>query len=299
MPLDFPNNPALNDTYSFNGRTWSYNGTAWQVVQPTAINGLPIGNSTPSTGVFTTLSATGNITGSSNLSVSGNITANINVSATGNISATGNVVGNFILGNGSQLTGVITSVSNITNGLSKVEIASANANIVATVANTTVMTITTAGILNNLGNGVGNIGNATGYYNTIFAKATSAQYADLAEMYVADAAYEPGTVVSFGGEFEITESKEGYDRAVAGVVSSNPSYLMNTQCQGQYTVPVALVGKVPVKILGPCTKGDIMVSAGNGYAQRCDVPLFGSIIGKAIENFDGESGVVNIVVGRF
>jgi hypothetical protein len=74
--LNFPANPDLNDTYSFGTKTWIWNGDAWQLQNQGAINGIPIGNITPSTGAFTTLSATGNITG------------------------------NFFLGNGSQLTGI-------------------------------------------------------------------------------------------------------------------------------------------------------------------------------------------------
>ena len=86
-------------------------------------------------------------------------------------------------------------------------------------------TITGGNIVNSNANGVGNIGSASVYYNTVFAKATSAQYADLAEKYVADAEYPAGTVVVFGGDKEVTVTSVDADHAVAGVVSTNPSYI--------------------------------------------------------------------------
>jgi len=98
--------------------------------------------------------------------------------------------------------------------------------------------VTTPAILNNAGNGVGNIGNATGYFNTAFVKATSAQYADLAEMYVADSDYEPGTVLIFGGNNEVSISTTDADNRVAGVVSTNPAHVMNSAVQGKYNTTV-------------------------------------------------------------
>ena len=152
-------------------------------------------------------------------------------------------------------------------------------------------------IRNGQANGVGNIGTTTGYFNTIFAKATSAQYADLAEMYIADAVYPPGTVVVFGGDKEITISTVECDYRVAGVISTNPSYLMNSGLDAKHTVAVALTGRVPTKVLGPVAKGDLMVSAADGYARACNQPGFGTIIGKSLENFNDLEGVIEIVVG--
>ena len=70
MPLDFPSSPSVNDTYSYGGTTWIWDGSAWYVQPPASINNTPIGNITPSTGAFTTLSSTGNTT-------LGNINANL------------------------------------------------------------------------------------------------------------------------------------------------------------------------------------------------------------------------------
>jgi hypothetical protein len=119
-------------------------------------------------------------------------------------------------------------------------------------------------IVNGGSNGVGNIGSSTSVFNTVFAKATSAQYADLAENYLSDAEYAPGTVVIFGGDNEITVTTEIADERVAGAISTNPAYLMNT---GQTGLPVALRGRVPVKVTGPVEKGDSSVTSSvAGYA---------------------------------
>ena len=130
---------------------------------------------------------------------------------------------------------------------------------------------------------------------TVTATCTTAQYADLAEKYTTDANYDEGTVVSFGGDAEVTASSEDGDRRVAGVISTDPAYMMNSEAEGQY---VALTGRVPCKVTGTVRKGDMMVSAGNGMARAEDDPKLGSVIGKALEDFDGAEGVIEVVVGR-
>ena len=157
---------------------------------------------------------------------------------------------------------------------------------------------TVPAILNNAGNGVGNIGNSSAYFNTAFIKATSAQYADLAEMYVADAEYAAGTVLDFGGHHEVTLSTQTSSTCVAGVVSTNPAHVMNSSVQGTHIVTLALAGRVPTCVIGPVTKGAMMISAGNGHAQACATPAVGTVIGKALEDFVGESGTIEIVVGK-
>ena len=134
---------------------------------------------------------------------------------------------------------------------------------------------------------------------TITATTTSAQYADLAENYVGDAAIEPGTVVEFGGDKEVTACAHDMCTRVAGVVSTNPAYLMNVGLEAEHVVAVAFTGRVPCKVVGPVRKGDMMVSAGNGAARAEADPKVGSIIGKALENFDGAEGVIEVVVGRY
>jgi hypothetical protein len=147
-----------------------------------------------------------------------------------------------------------------------------------------------------------NLGSSTNKFNEIHATefkgvATSAYYADLAECYVSDEDYKAGTVVQFGGDYEVTIARNKTSK-VAGVVSTNPAYLMNSLQEGEHVVAVALQGKVPCRVAGYVSKGDMMVSGGQGYAMSCDNPTIGTVIGKALEDFHGEFGVINIVVGR-
>lgn len=134
--------------------------------------------------------------------------------------------------------------------------------------------------------------------------ATSAQFADLAEKYLADDVYEPGTVVEFGGAKEVTLASAGSKR-VAGVISTNPGFIMNNDLaaivsDGERTAVLALTGRVPCKVKGSVRKGDLMISAGNGFATVSTNPEVGQVIGKALEDFDSEDGegIIEVVVGR-
>lgn len=127
-----------------------------------------------------------------------------------------------------------------------------------------------------------------------------AYYADLAEQYVADGEYDAGTVVVFGGEYEITVTTESHDTRVAGIISTNPAYLMNSETTG---LPVALTGRVPCKVIGPVTKGQVLVT-GNipGTAMAIDNSKYlpGCVVGKALEAIDSDSiEVIEVAVGRF
>jgi hypothetical protein len=183
---------------------------------------------------------------------------------------TANAIQTFVVGSGFTTTGAITINSN---------------------GNPTAL-------VNGAGNSVGNIGSSSNYFNTIFATATTALYADLAENYLADADYVAGTVVSFGGDQEITLATQDHDPAVAGVVSTKPAYQMNSGLTGDHVVTVALLGRVPCQVQGPVRKGSLMVSAGNGRARAEVNPAAGAIIGKAVQSFDGDVGTIEIVVGR-
>jgi hypothetical protein len=205
---------------------------------------------------------------------------------TGDLEVTGNAT---ILGN--------VATDEIQNGSSKVQIPDPNGNINFDVNGGGIISFTSAGIINRMGNAVGNIGNSTGYFNTIFAKATSAQYADLAEKYTADAEYAPGTVVMFGGTAEVTLCVNDGCPRVAGVISTNPSYRMNDGLQSEHTAMVALTGRVPTRVTGTVRKGDMMVSAGNGTARAEANPQVGTVIGKALADSQGDA-VIEVVVGR-
>ena len=153
-------------------------------------------------------------------------------------------------------------------------------------------------IINGGTSGVGNIGATGATFNTVFAKATTAQYADLAECYAGDADYDAGTVLEFGGDNEVTISNTDGSKFIAGVVSTNPAYLMNSAIEADYSIAVALTGRVPTKVIGPITKGQMMVSAGNGRARAEANPVLGSVIGKAVESFGSGEGIIDVVVGR-
>lgn len=162
--------------------------------------------------------------------------------------------------------------------------------------------ISLGNVNNTGGNGVGNIGNSTSYFNTVFAKATSAQYADLAEMYVADVNYQPGTLLDFGGNHEVTVTTTSHSSAVAGIVSTNPSYLMNATLAGDNVVAVALTGRVPCQVVGTIKKGDRLVASDiAGVATVLDKDKYepGCIIGKALEAYNSDKvGTIEVAVGR-
>jgi hypothetical protein len=273
------------------------------------------------------ISSGGNIAasvgGQSNILIVTSTGANI----AGTLNATGNITGSYFFGNGSQLTGIDATA--IQNGTSNVRVAASGnvtvssagtANVLtvtATGANITgtlnatgnitgsnlsvsTGTVTTGNIVNSNANGVGNIGSSTTYFNTVFAKATSAQYADLAEKYTADADYAPGTVVAFGGEYEVTLASDADSTRVAGVISTNPAFIMNDDMASSngWIATVALQGRVPCRIVGSVRKGDMMVAAGNGAARVNNTARAGSIIGKALENFNGTEGIIEVVIGR-
>ena len=246
------------------------------------------------------ITATGNITGGNILtagliSATSTITsaANVvggNISTAGLITATGNITGGNIL-----TAGLISATANITGGnISTAGLITATGNIrggnLITPNSVTVNSNNNStAIVNGGNNGVGNIGSSGNFFNTIFAKATSAQYADLAENYTSDDKYAPGTVVVFGGTAEITTTNTFADVSIAGVISSNPAYLMNSGGEG---LPVALRGRVPVQVIGPVTKGDLLVTAGQnpGYAtsvgRNTDRPL--AVFAKALETNTNE-----------
>jgi hypothetical protein len=230
-----------------------------------------------SVGTLGSLSVTATTT-SGNLLTGGLISATGNVSG-GNLNVTGNIVDTGPLG-------VVTG---------------SNGNIILD-PNGTGVIVVTKDIRNGQANGVGNIGASGAAFNTIFARATSAQYADLAEMYVADADYAPGTVVEFGGTAEITRSSTDHSTQVAGIISTNPSYLMNDSQVGDHVLAVALIGRVPCQVIGTINKGDRLVASDRpGVATVLDITKYqpACIVGKALENYNSvEIGIIEVAVGR-
>jgi hypothetical protein len=222
--------------------------------------------------VFANVSTTGNITGAA-------LTSNASITAVTTLRASGGLQ-NTPIGNGTASTANLTSVT--VTGLSYF-----NSNV-----NT-----------NNIipfGNANANIGSGALQFNTVFAKATSAQYADLAEIYKSDSNYEPGTVVIFGGEKEITVTNNSHDTRVAGVISTNPAYLMNSGATG---LPVAFTGRVPCLVKGLVRKGDLLVTSDEyGVSQGINSAMYspGCVFGKSLENKLSEgTELIEVAVGRY
>jgi len=155
-------------------------------------------------------------------------------------------------------------------------------------------------ITNLQADGVGNIGTSTTAFNTVHAKATSAQYADMAERFHADAEYSPGTIVELGGVNEVTLCVEELSAKVFGVVSTQPAYLMNGNAGSNAThPPIAMSGRVPVNVMGFVTKGDRLVSAGNGTARSANLDEITSfnVIGRALQSKTDEGiGSIEAIV---
>jgi hypothetical protein len=144
------------------------------------------------------------------------------------------------------------------------------------------------------------LGTATEQWNTIYGHTVEATYADLAERYSADAPYEPGTVLVFGGEAEVTTTTMLSDTKVVGIVSTDPALKMNSSAGNSQTHPyIALKGRVPCKVIGKIEKGDLLVTSSTpGYAKASlGVPMIGTVIGKAIEAKSGTGeGIIEVFV---
>ena len=226
-----------------------------------------------------TITLAGDLSGSATLTNLGSATLTATIVAnsvalgtdtTGNYVGAGATSGNGISGSVSSEGGTFTVTSNATN-----------ANTGSTIV---------------FRDGSGNFS-----AGVITATTTAARYADLAERYTADADYEPGTVLVFGGEAEVTQCTSKYDKRIAGIVSTDPAFLMNESLEDG--VSVGLVGRLPCKVVGEVRKGDLMVSsdiAGHAEAWRDESnPPAGSVIGKALENKTGAGAdVIEVVVGK-
>ena len=126
----------------------------------------------------------------------------------------------------------------------------------------------------------------------ITGTSSQAKYADLAEKYAADDEIEAGTVVHFVGEGKLAQCDTENCSTVAGIISTDPAYLMNSDQEG---VALAISGRVPCKVTGAVAAGDLMVSAGNGRAMANNSPAIGTVIGKAIEAHEGGDGVIEVL----
>jgi len=254
----------------------------------------------------TNLSATANVQG-------GNLRTSGLISATGNITSSGNIDAIYFVGNGSQLTGIsaAVSVTKIQNGTSEANVGASGGNINFNIGGTsnvmvvsgtgiTLTGLTTPSIAKSGSNAVGNIGSSSNYFNQVFAQATTALYADVAERFEADEVMDPGTVVELGGAKEITRSRTDLSENVFGVISTRPAFTMNGGAgQNDTHPPVAMTGRVPVKVVGRITKGDRLVSAGNGIARAAlpGEPTPFNVIGRSlVDKPTDDLGTVEAIV---
>ena len=253
-----------------------------------------------------TVSVTGNVD-------SGNLRSAGLLSVAGNVTAAANVSGTYFIGNGSQLTGLSlgVSVTKFVNGTTEGNIGVTDGNInfnVGGVAN--VVVIDTSTVYANVvsvnsiakigSNAVGNIGSSSNYFNRVFAQASTALYADVAERFEADEYIAPGTVVELGGDKEITRSREELSENIFGVISTNAAYLMNGGAGDDLThPPVAMTGRVPVNVVGYVKKGDRLVSAGSGMARAAvpgEATAF-NVLGRAlVAKTTPEPGTIEAIV---
>ena len=298
-----------------------------------AVAGANVSGTVALASVASTVSgaAQANITSVGTLS---SLTVSANVGA-GNVNATGGVF-TYVSGDGANLTAL--TGANVTGevGFAAVANSVAGANVSGTVSSatsatsaTTAGTVTTAAQPNITSTGTltsltvsgaldvlaGTLtadtlttganttaGSITGNWTLTAGSKLESTYADLAEYYNGEEDYESGTVVCFGGSKEIHVSDVKCSDRVAGIVSTNPAYIMN-QSQTGIPVAVALQGRVPCKVTGKCEKGDIMVHDGQGGATAwynvATIMKPGVVIGKAIaEKTNSELSIIEIAVGR-
>jgi hypothetical protein len=239
------------------------------IIATAAVDAVTI---TQETGIFTTranvqgaTSSTTTTTGALLVAGGAGIVENVNIGGlvvvTGNITtASGNISGGNILTSGVASAGSLVTSTKLTVNSSD-----------------GVTAITNGGT-----DSVGNIGENSAKFNTIHAVtfsgvSTTAKYADVAEQYLADQEYEPGTVVSIGGVYEITSC--GLGDYPAGVISTDPAYLMNSGLTAG--LPVALVGRVPVRIFGSVIKGQKVYSDLHGRASK---NAGGQLVGISLED---------------
>ena len=138
--------------------------------------------------------------------------------------------------------------------------------------------------------------------NVIHATSTSAQYADVAERFEADAPMSEGAVVEIGGTDEITEATTELSENVFGVISTKPAYAMNAGAGNGDSHPfVAMTGRTPVRVTGAVDKGQRLVSStvkgtARAVATGETITPF-HVIGRALESKSDEGiGLVNCAV---
>jgi hypothetical protein len=270
-----------------------------------------IANANVTTGNIGTLNTANITTGAAG--TGGNITGTWTLNGTGTantIAGTGLYVnaGNIVINNNGNTYGIKTDKYMYANGVA-ISFAGTynNANVFdyLTGANSVTQfngviapsSVTTANITTG-GNTVA--GQLTGNWTLTTGSRLQATYADLAERFEADAYYDAGTVVELGGDKEITSVKYELSEDIFGVISNTAAYLMNSGAGDDTThPPVAMTGRVQVKVKGIVKKNDRLVSAGEGIARAAklgEATAF-NVIGRSLENkTDSSIGTVLAIV---
>ena len=260
MSFNFPDTPSVNDTYlAPNGVEYIYTGSKWR----------PFNQIEPGVGTITAsgqldLSAGGSnqnvvITpsGSGTIQLAGPVIATSSFSAN-SITLTPNVI--------TVNTGLVVSNGAITvhhtSGSSGIIYLSNTGNDYLSYSSNTYQFGPSGGTAKAVipsGNNVSDLGSTTRYWNLLYGTAMTARWADLAEKYLADDEYPIGTVLSVGGQAEVTATTLDNAHSIVGVVSGKPAYLMNSDLEDG--TPIALRGRVPVRIIGTVKKGDRLAAS--------------------------------------
>jgi hypothetical protein len=224
---------------------------------------------------ITVTGATGNVALAANLIVTANVNAVTGVFSSNVVAGNVRLTSNVNAANGIFTTLVSASTLTVTGTTN-------SRDIVPTTANTY------------------SLGNSTNWFSTVYATAMQANYADLAERFEADAEYLPGTVLAMGGSAEVTLEDNELSEDVFGVISTQAGFLLNGGAGSNAThPPIAVSGRVPIRVIGKIKKGDRLVSAGHGLARsgkRSEITSF-NVIGRSLENKDtDQEGTITAIV---
>ena len=293
-------NAALTAATQDSGFT--YNPSSGSVTAATFIGALT-GNASGSAATLATpraIALTGAVTGTANFDGSAGISISTTATSDPTITLGGDLTGNCTLTNlgNATLTATIAAnsvaLSTDTTGNYVAAGATSGSGISGSVSSEGgTFTVTSNATNANTGNTiVFRDGSGDFSANVITATTTAARYADLAEKYAADGDIDAGTVVHFAGEGKVAQCDTANCSSVAGIISTDPAYLMNSEADG---VALAISGRVPTKVTGAVAAGDLMVSAGNGMAMANNDAKIGTVIGKAIEAHEGGEGVIEVL----
>jgi hypothetical protein len=236
-----------------------------------------------------------------NLASSATITLR-NISA-GSTSTSGTITGKWTFLNSTTLSDVaLTNLSaqqiTVSRGLAENFTATSLISVVGTFSN--YLTAGTLQTRNITAGSTSTSGTLTGNWSLAPGSTLFSTYADLAENYEADDTYASGMVLEFGGSAEVTLCQGDMSTKVAGIISTNPAYVMNAHHQREgYVYSIALAGRIPCNVKGKINKGDLLVAGSGGFARAEKTPKIGSVIAKAMEDYDStEIGQIEVMVWR-